>query len=65
MNIRDNKIWCHECKKEIDLYTETLVLEDINVICNNCYPTHYTHLGYIWDVPQWRDDKEIKNAENE
>ena len=64
MNIRDDKIFCHQCCKLIDLFVDTLVLEDINVICNNCYPNFYTHLGYIWDVPQWKD-KETKNAENE
>ena len=56
MNIRSDQVFCHNCNKWIDLYTDTLVLDD-DIICNICYPEKYVLLGYYWDVPQWRTNE--------
>jgi len=55
MNIQNDEIYCHCCMRWVSIYTEILVFNDIDVVCMRCYPEHYIHLGYIWDVPQFAD----------
>ena len=57
MNLKGDKVFCHNCNKWIDLYTDTLLLDDRDIVCDICYPEQYICLGYIWDVPQWRTNE--------
>lgn len=55
LNKEEKCIYCHNCLKWLNINTEILLLDDINIVCIYCFPEHYIHLGYIWDITRWTD----------
>ncbi len=47
----NKKIFCHICNSWKDIYTE-IYLEGDNVLCLVCS----AHLGFIWDIPEWKNN---------
>jgi hypothetical protein len=50
MNIKDNKIWCHNCYKWISKFTDILIIEK-DVYCLFCANQQImTHLGFDFEA---------------
>ncbi len=56
-----NKVYCHECRRWLNLEQETIVIDygsnhpdDDHVLC--IYD--YAHLGFRKDVDKWKQQKE-------